>query len=236
MADKSIRIGLGSIDSPKSALWTIVVNKSQVYFSQRSGMQISKFSLHDSGKWRFAVNDLNWSKTEDRALKKWNRPNPIHKSLMLGPAIVFPPIEVYIPLGYSDNYTKEIFWLLPPDQNQVRVVMLFFSLGNSDLEEHFQIYNIKPDWLYKFSIKNNSRLGADTVTIASWIQLYSESDKKLVAETLAGLKIHYDGDKRPDIRSTALQIVTPSIEEITQGKTITIFEVMLGENNLSKNP
>ncbi len=236
MADKSIRIGLGSINSPKSALWTIVVGNSQVYFSQRSGMQISKFSLHDSGKWRFAVNDSNWSKAEDRALKKWDRPNPIYKSLVLGPAVVFPPIVVNIPLGYSDTYTKETFWLLPPDSEQIRVVMLFFSLGNSDPKEYFKRRNIKPDWLYTFSIKNNSRLGADTVTVTSWLQLYSEGDRKLVAETIAGLKIHYDGGEESDIRSTAMQIVTPSLEEIAQGKTITIFEVMLGKNNVSKNP
>jgi hypothetical protein len=235
MADKSIRIGLGSISSPKSALWTVVVGSSQVYFSQRSGMQISKFSLHDSGKWRYAVNDLNWSKAEDRALKKWDRPNPICKSLVLGPAIVFPPIEVELPLGYSDTYTKETFWLAPPNPEEVRVIMLFFSLGSAHLKEHCKKYNIKPDWLYTFPIKNNSRLNADVVTVVSWLQPYSEDDRKLVAETLSGVKIHYDGDVEPDIRSTALQIVTPSVAEISQGKTITIFEVMLGKDNLSKN-
>ncbi len=235
MADKSIRIGLGSIDSPKSALWTVVVGNSQVYFSQRSGMQISKFSLHDSGKWRYAVNDSNWSKAEDRALKKWDRPNPIYKSLVLGPAIVFPPIEADLPLGYPDTYTKETFWLIPPNSEQVRVIMLFFSLGNSHPKEHFEKHNIKLDWSYTFPIKNNSRLGADTVTVASWLQLYSKGDRKLVTETLSGVKIHYDGDVEPDIKSTALQIVTPSAEEVSQGKTITIFEVMLGRDNLSKN-
>lgn len=236
MADKSIRIGLGSTESPKSALWTIVVGNSQVYFSQRSGMQISKFSLHDSGKWRFAANDSNWSKAEDRALKKWDRPQPIYKSLVLGPAIVFPPIEADLPLGYPDTYTKETFWLTPPNPEQVRVVMLFFSLGYSHLKEYLEKHNINPDWLYKFPIKNSSRLRADTVTITSWFQPYSEGDRKLVAETISGLKIHYDGDKEPDIKSTALQIVAPSVEEITQGKTITIFEVMLGKDNLSRNP
>ncbi len=235
MADKSIRIGVGSINSPKSALWTVVVGNSQVYFSQRSGMQISKFSLHDSGKWRYAVNDSHWSKVEDRALKKWDRPNPIYKSLVLGPAIVFPPIEVELPLGYLDTYTKETFWLIPPNPEQVRVIMLFFSLGSSHLKEHFEKYNIKPDWTYTFPIKNNSRLGADTITVASWLQPYSEGDRKLVAETLSGLKIHYDGNEKPDIKSTALQIVTPFAEERSRGKTITIFEIMLGKDNLSKN-
>lgn len=236
MADKSIRIGLGSSNSPKSALWTIVVGNSQVYFSQRSGMQISKFSLHDSGKWRYAVNDSNWSKAEDRALKKWNRPNPIYKSVVLGPAVVFPPIETELPLGYPDTYSKKTFWLSPPNLNQERVLIIFFSLGKVHLKEYFEKNNIKPDWSYTFPIKNNSRLKADSVTVGSWFQPYSESDRQLVTETVSGLKIHYDGNVQPDIKSTALQIVTPSADEISQGKTITIFEIMLGKANLSRNP
>src|SRR5687768_4974592 len=107
MAKKTIRIGVGTAEIPKSTLWSFTIGNSEVYVAQRFTHELAKFSLHSSGKWRFAANFQNWTKLEDRALFKWDRPKSVVGSVVLGPTIVFPPLLVNEPLKLPDKYNKK---------------------------------------------------------------------------------------------------------------------------------
>jgi hypothetical protein len=235
MSTKTIRIGLGSPESPKSTLWTITVGGSEVYIAQRFTFSLAKISLHSSGKWRFAVNSDKWIKDSDRALVKWDRPQPVVGKWVMGPTIVFSPMAAKKPLKIKDLYNKEIEWLQAPTGDQERVLLIAFSEGQMDLSELLQFTKITPDYIESISLKNRPKLGADTTWIISWIQPMTEHTKKEVYEVLARLKIqHKPGADMSGTFGVATPFNLPNDEERRRGlsPTTTIREIILGEHNL----
>lgn len=233
MAKKTVRIGIGNSASPKSTLWSITVGNSDVYLAQRFSYELAKISLHNSGKWRFAANSQNWTKPEDRALLKWNRPDPVAEDVVLGPTIVFPPLFAHEPLKLPDRYDKKIHWLSAPAANQERVVMIVFSKGNKMIDDYLKKVGLIPDWSLSLPIKGNSRLNADTVRIISWKENLREFTKDEISKILARMKIHYKKGSDP---SSIFGVATPfypgTAEERARGLSPTVIEIILGKHNV----
>ena len=236
MSKKTIRIGIGTPESPKSTLWSVTVGSSDVYMAQRFSHALAKVSLHNSGKWRFAANSQNWTKVEDRALFKWDRPRPVVGSVVLGPTIIFPPLLVDEPLKLPDQYDKKIHWLVPPTPEQERVVMIVFSKGKRETEEYLKQVGLKPDWSLSLPIKNSSRLNADTVTIISWTENLRDFSKDQIKDVLAKMKIHFKKGGDPSgIFGVATPIYPGTEEEHSRGLSPTIIEIILGKSNLEED-
>lgn len=233
MSAKTIRIGLGSSESPKSTLWTITVGGSEVYIAQRFTFSLAKISLHSSGKWRFAVNSDKWAKESDRALVKWDRPQPVVGKWVMGPTIVFPPISAKKPLQIKDLYDEKIEWLKAPIEGQERVLLVVFSEEQMDLSELLQFTKITPDYTHRIPLKNRPKLGADTVWVISWIQPMTEQTKKEVYDVLARLKMHHKaGADMSGTFGVATPFNLPNEEEKRRGLSPTVREIILGEHNL----
>jgi len=233
MSAKTIRIGLGTPESPKSTLWTITVGGSEVYIAQRFTFSLAKISLHSSGKWRFAVNSDKWTKESDRALVKWDRPQPVVGTWVMGPTIVFPPMTAKKPLKIKDLYDKKIEWLRAPSEDQERVLLVAFSEGQVDLGEFLQFTKITPDYTQGIPLKNRLKLGADAVWIISWIQPMTEHTKKEVYDVLTRLKVHHKvGADMSSTFGVATPFTLPNEEEKRHGLSPTIREIILGEHNL----
>jgi len=233
MAKKTIRIGIGTPELPKSTLWSITVGSSDVYIAQRFSYALAKISLHNSGKWRFAANSQNWTKEEDRALFKWDRPNPVAESVVLGPTIVFPPFLSKEPLKLPDQYDKKIHWLNAPTADQERVVMFVFSKGKKAIDDYFKKVGLTPDWSLSLPIKSNSRLNADTIQIVSWVENLRDFTKDQIYEVVARTKIHYKKGSSPvGIFGVATPIYRGTDKERARGLSPTIIEVILGKHNL----
>lgn len=233
MSAKTIRIGVGKPESPKSTLWTITAGGSEVYIAQRFSFSLAKISLHSTGKWRFAINSDKWTGEGDRALIKWNRPQPVVGRWVMGPTIVFPPIAAKKPLQVKDLYDKKIEWLKAPAEDQERILLIVFSEERKDISELLGFTKITPDYTQSIQLKNRPMLGADTVWIISWIQPITEHTKKEVYNVLARLKMHHKpGANINGTFGVATPITLPSDEEKLRGLSPTIREIILGEHNL----
>lgn len=228
MSGKTIRFGAGSQNSPRSSIWSITIAKSEVYIAQRFVYPLAKIILHSSGKCRFATNAQHWDKDKDRAIIKWERPDPVYKSVVLGPTIVIPPLAVDEPLMFSKHEKKEIMWLQPPSAEVERVFMPIFSLGESEVKYYLAKTELDYDWCMPLPIKNNANLNANTVTIVSWLQGMSESRRKTVDEDIQKLKIHHPKSvDTSQLHSTLTRFYPPSDEEKSRGLSPTIVEIIL---------
>lgn len=74
---KTIRFLVGTEKDVRSSVWRLWSNRNDLYLAARSYAHISKFSFHESGSYRFAINENVQKENDpgDRALHKWKRPS-----------------------------------------------------------------------------------------------------------------------------------------------------------------
>jgi hypothetical protein len=101
--DQVMRFAVGSVDGPRSPTWRLWVpaNKSDIYISRRSLAGEFKASLHESGKWRMGFTAEHEERPgslvspgADRAVLKWDRPEPIVDHVTKAFSIVVPWFEL----------------------------------------------------------------------------------------------------------------------------------------------
>ncbi len=236
MGKKTVRLGVGTSDCPQSTLWSFTVSGSDVYIAQRFSYFLQKFSLHSSGRWRFASNSDKWTKHGDRALLKWLRPVPVFGSWVLGPTIVIPPLWVVDPLTVPDRYNNKIYWLLPPGKDQERIILVLFSKNEKKIDRFLETYKFNVDWIASLPIKDDGKLNSDTVWIISWLDKIRDFTKSQIKDILSGVKIHYQkGGKTTGIFGVATPIYPGNAEDVARGLSPTVIEIILGRNNLQED-
>ncbi len=115
-------MGVGAPDAVHSSVWRFWAHGDDVYVAAREGVRFAKFSLHKSGKWRFAfVAESQVSMVgagNDRVVARWTRPAEFRKGWTQCLDVNVPAFEVrrrFSAESLRENGT--IDWLPPPQHD-----------------------------------------------------------------------------------------------------------------------
>ena len=135
MAEKPLRLAIGSPDQRQSGIWRIWSNpKGDIYVANRCLGGIYKASFHKDRKCQFGFTCEYAEKAEERFgraerhLEKWMLPDvPIVRAVQ----ILIPESELR-ESPIEEN--KKITWLPPPPRESVGTISLFITAKNVKLE------------------------------------------------------------------------------------------------------
>lgn len=133
---KGIRVAVGEAGK-RSGIWRMWTNKNDIYIAARTIAGQQKFSLHQSGRWRYAWTELGAAEfgiVDNRAIDRWERPESDHigwtKSLS-----IWVRSEDVTEVG-GDASTQDVVWVPAPSTGMVagiHLVVVKADLGEAAL-------------------------------------------------------------------------------------------------------
>ena len=126
----TLRFAVGE-PGQRSSIWNIWAPKkySDVYLASRTIAGMQKFSLHESGDWRYAwtsqyMDSEEGSGLEERIIDQWRRPEPDADGLITGPVVRVRAEDV--PTIDDTALAGEVQWIpAPPEGCAVNIVPMF---------------------------------------------------------------------------------------------------------------
>lgn len=126
-----VRFSVGEVGN-RSGVWNIWANKStsDVYLAARENATVQKFSLHQSGDWRFAwiSEDVAEAYGQDnRVIDRWTRPAADEVGWIKAVQIRVRPQDV---VAMPDDKTPaaKVHWLPAPPAEHILVVRLVYVI------------------------------------------------------------------------------------------------------------
>jgi hypothetical protein len=147
----SLRIAVGGVGH-RSSIWRIWTNKNDVYVAVRNVAGEQKFSLHKSGRWRYAYTSQAAQKRlteeQDRVLDKWDRPAANDGGLVAALAIEVRAEDV-ADVDPDDTKPGDVFWIPTPPAGHyvsIRISIVTPDTGYSvDVGGHLVAFLGLPD-------------------------------------------------------------------------------------------
>ncbi len=102
-----------------SSIWKFWVHRDDAYLTANTLGKVLKYSLHQSGPWRYAYHDtVKLNESEDRKRFGW-RPKEIFPGTRIGPSVIVPSTNVPAPM--QEPCPPNVRWLPepPPDRKLV---------------------------------------------------------------------------------------------------------------------
>lgn len=124
----TLRVGVGSADGERSSVWRIWANpsKSDVYVAARNIVRVQKFSLHESGDYRYAwiTREIAQEHTgeEQRIVDRWRRPDLDPSGWNLALSILVASEDVVAIPGPRE--TADVRWLPKPPPGRTRRILV----------------------------------------------------------------------------------------------------------------
>jgi hypothetical protein len=122
-----VRVAVGEVGK-RSEVWRIWANKrtSDVYVAARKMAQVQKFSLHESGRWRYAFTEQGAShlpEGTDRAIDKWTA-KEADEGFLAALAIEIRAQDV---IEFPDDMkADDVHWIEPPPEGHYVSIRLSF--------------------------------------------------------------------------------------------------------------
>lgn len=133
---KAIRVAVGEAGK-RSGIWRIWTNKNDIYVAARTIAGQQKFSLHESGRWRYAWTERGAAEfgiVDDRAIDRWDRPEPDHIGWTKSLSIWVRSEDVTEVAGDAAN--EDVVWIPAPSTGRVagiHLVVVKADLGEATL-------------------------------------------------------------------------------------------------------
>jgi hypothetical protein len=219
-----IRFAVGTKEELHSSVWCLWSNKNDLYLTARSQGGLTKFSFHESGIYRVAINSTveNKDNTIDRARHKWTRPKEIAPGWTPCFDIQVPPRITKKPFKNVFN-EKKILKLVPsPDENKKIVFNIILSNLNKTSK----------DLIHNSSTQNVTILGQISMPREiAWLIAYednfTQTDAMIMKEHFEKVKIHLKaGSSYSDINEAFLHV-------IYKESTPFLVDLELGEENIN---
>jgi hypothetical protein len=129
---ESITFAVGSPDDLRSAVWTLWVQRDDVYLQSARSIKVS---LHKSGDWRIAYTHiLPHEKNRDRKLFLWRRPTAIFNHIVPGVSILIDPYRAKEPLLNKAITNPEIKWLPTARYGKAVALHVLIAEKSADLD------------------------------------------------------------------------------------------------------
>lgn len=135
-----VRFAVGPVDEWRSAIWRLWSKGNDIYLAglDRRNKLMVKFSLHASGKWRWAFTEDSGVKepgSSDRVIRRWNRPTDFFPGWYQGPSIIVPHVALRQPF-IREEARKDIFWIRYPRPGHV---VQFDILISRPIDPNFRV-------------------------------------------------------------------------------------------------
>jgi hypothetical protein len=131
-----LRFALGSLDGPRSNTWSVIGGKKtdEIYVAARYVMGVAKLSIHQSGRWRWAMTNEEAVKRklgpdEDRVMLRWEPPTPIGPGWTRAATVVIPSSSIR---------------QLGPEKTPKKGVVSYWEVDSGHREVWFDIFVKKP--------------------------------------------------------------------------------------------
>lgn len=198
-----VRFAVGRPEGPRSAVWRLWTNQSDVYVSSRNVAVARKVSLHASGLWRAAYHGPGLvfvDPGQDRAFDKWERPPEAVPGLTVALLIRVPASEVMMPPHPEDMLDLrrvKIEWVPPAPEGHLTQFMVVFTTAQATAAT-------LPNWPGSFNMGTRLIFRADlpnteTVWVVAQDQPVPEKMRREIEESrrkMIGHLKHFMGEDR----------------------------------------
>lgn len=222
---KTFRFAVGTPDYPLSWTWRLWVHGDDIYLGAREGLRAFKVSLHRSGVWRVAlVNRLEKDTSTDRVIVKWQRPPELVPGWI--PSVVvlvssLPPAQPITPKKIDD---RRVTWISAPSSGKKIFLRIFLSQPGVAKES----LTLGRDRLFGgLSTKSG---------VKAWLLVQEEPLTSIeigkIEEFRSKLKLHVSAMPKPGSGFTPRGLLLVSDDEPTERTQPTLYDIMLGGENI----
>ncbi len=218
----ALRFAVGTRDDLRSSVWRLWANKNDLYLAARSQAMISKFSFHESGKYRFAVNSRVERENDaaDRALYKWIRPDEFTPGWTRCFGILVPPRVTKMPLGNTFDEGKSIELVAPPAKGK-KVIFNIVLSHKMATPEH-----VVNGSAHQIKILGQIEMPKEIAWLVAFEDDFTAVEKTVIEDHFDKLKIHLKpGSSGEGMKHTFLHV-------IEQDATPFLIDIELGKENL----
>jgi len=217
-----IRFAVGTRSDLHSSVWRLWANKNDLYLAARSHAMVSKFSFHESGNYRFAVNSTVEREDDagDRALYKWKRSKEFVPGWTRCFGILVPPRITKEPFGNSFDEEKSIKLVTPPAKGK-KVIFNILLSHKAATPDHV----IKGS-AHQINILGRIEMPREIAWLITYEDNFTDAEGIVTQDHFNKLKIHLEpGSTGDSLRHTFLHA-------IEQGETPFLIDIELGKENL----
>ncbi len=132
-----IRFCVGNINELYSSIWRLWSKGNEdFYLAVRDSAHVAKFSFHRVG-WRFAINEniQRSNPTQDRAMKKWQRPDEFIPGWTRCLGIIIPPRITKRPFKSLTIINKDLIFIDPPSSKRKKIFNIIISPKITEIDE-----------------------------------------------------------------------------------------------------
>lgn len=218
----TLRFAVGAREDLRSSVWRLWANKNDLYLAARSHAMISKFSFHESGKCRFAINStVERENTEgDRALYKWKRPDELAPGWTLCFGILVPPRITKMPFRNTFNEGKPIELVTPPAKGKKVIFNIILSHKRATPE------HVVNGSAHQIKILGRIEMPKEIAWLVTFEDDFTAAETVVTQGYFDKLKIHLKpGNSGDGMKHTFLHA-------IKQGVTPFLIDIELGKENL----
>ena len=218
----AIRFAVGTRDDLYSSVWRLWANNNDLYLAARSHAMISKFSFHESGKYRFAVNSTieREDDVSDRALYKWTRPDEFIPGWTRCFGILVPPRVTKEPFGNTFDEEKSVELVAPPAGGKKVIFNIILSHKAATPED------VINGSAHQINILGRIEMPKEIAWLVTFEDNFTSAEAVVTQDHFNKLKIHLKpGSTGDGMKHTFLHA-------IEQGATPFLIDIELGRENL----
>ncbi len=221
--DDVIRFAVGTRDDLHSSVWRLWSNKNDLYLAARSHAMISKFSFHESGRYRFAINNKIEREDDatDRALYKWKRPSEFIPGWTMCFGILVPPRVTEKPFNNTLKEDKKVTFVSVPTKG--KKVIFNIMLSHKAATPEYVLRNSKD----ATKILGQIELTREIAWLVSFEDEFAVAEEAVVKDYFDKLKIHL----KPG--STGSGMNNTFLHAIERGVSPFLIDIELGKENLN---
>lgn len=221
-----IRFAVGTRDDLRSSVWSLWSNRNDLYLAARCFAGISKFSFHQSGIYRFAINSTveREDDASDRALYKWERPKEFAPGWTRCFGILVPPRVTQMPFANTFKENKEIVLVNGSDKDKKVIFNILLSYKEAT-PEHVILSSS-----YKTEIIGRIEMNRESAWLVSFEDDFIAREEVIVKDHFRKLKINLQPGSVGDGMKNAF------LHVLDKGATPFLIDIELGRENLNISP
>jgi hypothetical protein len=165
--------------------------RGDVYVAARTVADLFKVSLHASGRWRYAITEKQaklqgLAPAEQRAIHRWNRPDPRPDGTTLAFRIHVSPADLR-PMRRTRELEREISWVEPPQRGFVNQFTLLLAQHEHSYQNALWTAALGVEWAV---------LLQEVVRESEWYRTELPAQRRRILEDLSFRPSGIDDDLR----------------------------------------
>jgi hypothetical protein len=220
--NNTIRFAVGDKGDVRSSIWRLWANGNDLYLAARSYAHISKISFHQSGLYRFAINDKveRENDASDRVLYKWKRPDEFIPGWTRCFGLLFPPRVTQHPFANVFAENKAIQFIEPPAAGR-KVILNIILSHKAARSDH-----VTKGCATGAKILGRIDMPRELAWLISFSDAFTSAESATVSDHFNKLKLHL----KPG--SSGAEVESSFLHALEEGVTPFLIDIELGRESL----